>query len=104
MDLFGPIATSSLRGSKYIFVVVDDYSRYTWTYFLAHKSECFRYLSKFSKLVQNKKGFMILSIQSNHSGEFQNREFQEFYKSNGYNHYFSTPRNPQQNGVVERKK
>ena len=59
MDLFGPIATSSLGGSKYTFVIVNDYSRYTWTYFLAHKSDCFRYFSKFCKLVQNEKGFMI---------------------------------------------
>ena len=43
MDLFGRIHTSSLGGSKYAFVIVDDYSRYTWTYFLAHKSDCFRY-------------------------------------------------------------
>ena len=70
MDLFGPISTSSLGGSKYAFVIVDDYSRYTWTYFSAHKSECFRYFSKFCKLVQNEKGFMISSIQSDHSGKF----------------------------------
>ena len=103
MDLFGPISTSSLGGSKYAFVIVDDYSRYTWTYFLKHKNECFRYFTKFCKLVQNEKGFMISSIRSDHGGEFQNRDFQEFCKSNGYNHNFSTLRNPQQNRVVERK-
>ena len=46
---------------------------------------------------------MISSIRSDHGGEFQNRDFQNFCESNGYNHNFSTPRNPQQNGVVERK-
>ena len=46
---------------------------------------------------------MISSIRSDHGGEFQNHDFQEFCESNGYNHNFSTPRNPQQNRVVERK-
>ena len=61
-------------------------------------------ISKFCKCVKNEKGFMISSIQSDHDSEFKNHDFQEFYESNGYNHNFSTPRNPQQNGVVERKK
>ena len=75
LDLFEPISTSSLGGSKYAFVSVDDYSRYTWTYFLTHKSECLRYFTKFCKLVQNEKGSMISSIRSDHGGEFQNRDF-----------------------------
>ena len=46
---------------------------------------------------------MISSNRSDHGGEFQNRDFQEFCELNGYNHNFSTLRNPQQNRVVERK-
>ncbi|CAL9113193.1 unnamed protein product [Musa textilis] len=46
---------------------------------------------------------MISSIRSDHGGEFQNHDFQNICEINGYNHNFSTPRNPQQNGVVERK-
>ena len=75
MDLFGPIDTSSLGDSKYAFVIMDDYSRYTWIYFLVHKSDCFRYFSKFFKLIQNEKGFMISSIRSDHGGKFQNHDF-----------------------------
>ena len=101
MDLFGLIDTSSLGGSKYAFVIINDYSIYTWTYFLAHKSDCFRYFSKFCKLIQNEKGFMISSIRSDHGAEFQNHDFQNFCESNGYNHNFFTLRNPQQNRVVE---
>ena len=41
MDLFGPIRTTSLGGKKYGFVIVDDYSRYIWVMFLAHKDEAF---------------------------------------------------------------
>ena len=46
---------------------------------------------------------MISSIRSDYSGEFQNCDFQEFCECNRYDHNFSTPRNPQQNGLVERK-
>ncbi|CAL9117326.1 unnamed protein product, partial [Musa textilis] len=63
------------EGSKYAFVIVDDYRRYTWAYFLTHKSDCFKCFSKFCKLDQNKKGFMISLIRSDHGGEFQNRDF-----------------------------
>ena len=103
MGLFGPIDTTSLEDSKYAFVIVNDYSRYTWTYFLIHKSDCFKCFPKFYKLIQNEKGFMISSIRSNHGGEFQNYDFQNFCESNGYNYDFSTLRNPQQNRLVERK-
>ena len=46
---------------------------------------------------------MVSSIWSDHDGEFQNLDFQNFCESNGYNHNFSTLRNLQQNRVVERK-
>lgn len=41
MDLFGLISTTSLRGKFFFFAIVDDYSRYTWTFFLAEKSETY---------------------------------------------------------------
>jgi len=45
----------------------------------------------------------VPSIRSDHRGEFENERFQLFSKENGILHNFSTPRTPQQNGVVERK-
>jgi hypothetical protein len=38
MDLFGPIAYISIGGSKYCLVIVDDYSHFTWVFFLQEKS------------------------------------------------------------------
>lgn len=94
MDLFGPIDIISLRGNKYVSVIVDDYSRYIWTYFLSHRSDYFKCFTKFYKQVQNEKGFMISFIHIDHGGEFKNHDIQEFYDSNVYDHNFSTPRNP----------
>jgi hypothetical protein len=39
MDIFGPIAYLSIGGSKYGLIIVDDYSRFTWVFFLQDKSE-----------------------------------------------------------------
>ena len=44
-----------------------------------------------------------MAIRSDHGGEFINEKFESFCSMNGYKHNFSTPRTPQQNGVVERK-
>ena len=83
--------------------MVDDYTRWTWVMFLNHKDEAFKVFHIFCKRVQNEKGIYITSIRSDHGGEFENESFQRFYEENGILHNFSTPRTPQQNGVVERK-
>ncbi|KAK1565465.1 hypothetical protein Q3G72_027340 [Acer saccharum] len=41
MDLMGPMQIESLGGKRYIFVCIDHFSRFTWTYFLREKSETF---------------------------------------------------------------
>ncbi|KAK2989631.1 hypothetical protein RJ640_002505 [Escallonia rubra] len=58
MDLFGPIPTTSLGGKSYCFVIVDDFSRYTWTFFLATKDESLNVFTSFAKRVQNQKDDM----------------------------------------------
>ena len=60
MDLFGSSRTTSLRGKSYAFVIVDDFSRYTWVLFLAHKNDVFHKFSKLCRKIQNEKGFTIL--------------------------------------------
>nr|KYP36604.1 Retrovirus-related Pol polyprotein from transposon TNT 1-94 [Cajanus cajan] len=103
MDLFGPSRTMSFGGSYYGLVLVDDFSRYTWTLFLAHKSDTFGVFRKFVKLIQNKKNLKIVSIRSEHGKKFENKDFNLFCEVNGIEHNFSAPRTPQQNGLVERK-
>ena len=66
MDLFGPTRITSLGGKKYGLVVVDDYSRYTWVMFLAHKDEAFIIFQKFYKKITNEKNITILEIRSDH--------------------------------------
>ncbi|GJT84818.1 retrovirus-related pol polyprotein from transposon TNT 1-94 [Tanacetum coccineum] len=104
MDLFGPSAVRSYGGNLYTLVIVDDYSRYTWTRFLKNKTEAFEQFEIFSKKIQNQLGCSIVSIRTDHGREFDNEvQFGEFCNANGITHNFSAPRTPQSNGVVERK-
>ncbi|GKA56392.1 retrovirus-related pol polyprotein from transposon TNT 1-94 [Tanacetum coccineum] len=104
MDLFGPSAIRSYGGNRYTLVIVDDYSRFTWTRFLANKTEAFEKFEIFSKMIQNKLGCSIVSIRTDHGREFDNEvQFGNYCDLNGISHNFSAPRTPQSNGVVERK-
>jgi len=53
--------------------------------------------------VQSEKELKILKVRSDHGGEFENEPFEIFCEKHGVIHEFSSPRTPQQNGVVERK-
>jgi len=94
--MLGPTRMLCLGGKKYGFVIVYDYSRYTWVCFLSHKHESFKVFEIFCKRVQNEKKCNF-SIKSDHGIEFENAEFKSFYEKNGIFHNFSSPRTPQQN-------
>ncbi|XP_075111690.1 uncharacterized protein LOC142181914 [Nicotiana tabacum] len=68
MDLFGPTRTGSIGGRKYVFVIVDDFSCFTWVIFLSHNDEALRNFEVFCKKVQHKKGYYISTIRSDHGG------------------------------------
>jgi transposase InsO family protein len=53
--------------------------------------------------IQNEKDSKILKVRSDHGGEFENEPFEKFCEEHGILHEFSSPRTPQQNGVIERK-
>ena len=102
MDLFGPIAYISIDGSKYCLVIVDDYSRFTWVFFLQEKSHTQEILKGFLRRAQNEFGLRIKKIRSDNGTEFKNSQIEGFLEE-GIKHEFSSPYTPQQNGVVERK-
>jgi hypothetical protein len=103
MDLMGPTRTASLGGRKYILVVVDDFSRYTWVIPLQKKSDAFDAAQHLFKKIQIEQNCQIIRIRSDHGREFENTKFEEFCLSYGIKWEFSSPITLQQNGVVERK-
>ncbi|GJW64442.1 retrovirus-related pol polyprotein from transposon TNT 1-94 [Tanacetum coccineum] len=75
MDLCGPMRVASVNGKKYILVIVDDYSRFTW----------------------------VKCLRTDNGTEFVNQTLREYYEKVGISHETSVARSPQQNGVVERR-
>ena len=63
MDLFGSTRVDCLSGMHYAYVLVNDYSRYTWVCFLAHKNDAFKAFEIFSKRAQKKKVFALLPLE-----------------------------------------
>ena len=71
MDLFGPTRTTSLEEKRYGLVIVDDYSRFTWVMFLAHKDKTFALFQNFVKNISIEKNTTILSIRSDHGAWYK---------------------------------
>jgi transposase InsO family protein len=103
MDLFGPTTYKSLGGNLYCLVIVDDYSSYTWTFFLHDKSEVANCFKKFAKRAQNEFEVKIKKIRSDNGKEFDNTNIEAYCDEIGIKHEVSSTYTPQQNGVVEIK-
>jgi transposase InsO family protein len=103
MDHFGPVAYLSIGGSKYGLIVVDDFSHFTWVFFLQDKSETQGTLKRFPRRAQNEFELKVKKIRSDNGSEFKNLQVEEFLEEEGIKHEFSAPYTPQQNGVVEKK-
>jgi transposase InsO family protein len=103
MDLFGPIAYISIGDNKYGLVIIDDYSRFTWVFFLHDKSETQTVLKKFLKRAQNEFDGKIKKIRSNNGTKFKNTQVEDYLDEKCIKYKFSAPYTPQQNVVAERK-
>jgi hypothetical protein len=91
MDLFGPVAYISIDGNKYGLVIIDNYSHFTWMFFLQDKSETQEVLKKFLKRVQNKFDAKVNKIRSHNSTEFKNTQVEDFLDEEGIKHEFLAP-------------
>ncbi|GJX71252.1 retrovirus-related pol polyprotein from transposon TNT 1-94 [Tanacetum coccineum] len=103
MDLCGPMRVQSINGKKYILVIVDDYSRFTWVKFLRSKDETPEFVTNFLKQIQVGLNKTVRFIRTDNGTEFVNQVMSEYYEGVGIFHQKSVPRTPQQNGVVERR-
>ncbi|GJU14250.1 putative ribonuclease H-like domain-containing protein [Tanacetum coccineum] len=103
MDLFGPTFVSSLMHKKYCLVVTDDYSRFTWVFFLTTKDETSEILKNFIKEIENLVDLKVKIIRSDNGTEFKNKVMDDFCREKGIKREYSVARTPQQNGVAERR-
>ncbi|GKE69425.1 retrovirus-related pol polyprotein from transposon TNT 1-94, partial [Tanacetum coccineum] len=102
MDLCGPMRVESINGKRYVLVIVDDYSRYTWTHFLRSKDETPGVLIDILTLVQRGLHAQVTIVRTDKGTEFLNKTLHAYFAIEGIRHETSTARTPEQNGVVER--
>nr|GEU76053.1 hypothetical protein [Tanacetum cinerariifolium] len=84
-------------------LIVDDYSRYTWTHFLRSKDETPEVLIDFLRLVKRGRHAQVRIIQTDKGTKFLNKTLHAYFASEGIHHQTSIARTPKQNGVVERR-
>nr|GFA63989.1 hypothetical protein [Tanacetum cinerariifolium] len=103
MDLCGPIHVQSINGKRYVLVVVDDYSQYTWVFFLHLKDEASEVIISFIKKTQVNLQLQVQRVRTNNGTKFKNNTLAKFFDEVGISQHFFAARTPQQNGVVERR-
>ncbi|GKB66978.1 retrovirus-related pol polyprotein from transposon TNT 1-94 [Tanacetum coccineum] len=103
IDLFGPVTLRSINHEKYTLVIIDEYSRYTWVYFLKKKSYAPETIMSFIKRVENQNEIKVKQLRTDNGTEFRNSILVNFCDEKRISQNFSSPYSPEQNGVVERK-
>ncbi|GJY59994.1 putative ribonuclease H-like domain-containing protein [Tanacetum coccineum] len=103
MDLFGPTSVRSINHKTYCLVITDDFSRFSWVFFLRTKDETSGILKDFIRQIENQLNQKVKTIRCDNGTEFKNRDIIEFCGSKGIKREYSNARTPQQNGVAERK-
>jgi hypothetical protein len=103
MDTVDPSRVRSMGSKWYVLVIVDNYSRYSWVFFLESKDQVFKHFRLLALRLNNEHLNCLKAIRSDNETEFRNASFDEFCLEHRIDQQFSAPCVPQQNGVVEQK-
>ncbi|GJX51445.1 retrovirus-related pol polyprotein from transposon TNT 1-94 [Tanacetum coccineum] len=95
MDLCGPIRVQTINRKKYILVIIDDYSRFTWVKFLRSKDETPAVVIKFLKQIQVGLNKTVRYVRTDNGIEFVNKDLTDYYERVGIFHQKTVPRTPQ---------
>ncbi|GJT37382.1 retrovirus-related pol polyprotein from transposon TNT 1-94 [Tanacetum coccineum] len=95
MDLCGPMRVQCIIGRKYILVIVDDFSRFTWMKFLHSKDEVPDFIIKFIKMIQVRLNETVCNIMTDNGIEFVNQTLKDYYKEVRISHQTSVACTPQ---------
>nr|GFB58908.1 integrase, catalytic region, zinc finger, CCHC-type, peptidase aspartic, catalytic [Tanacetum cinerariifolium] len=80
MDLCGSMYVESVNEKKYVLVIVDDYSRFTWVKFLRSKDETLDFIIKFLKMIQVRLNVLVHRIRTDNGTEFVNQTLRDYYE------------------------
>nr|GEV15112.1 integrase, catalytic region, zinc finger, CCHC-type, peptidase aspartic, catalytic [Tanacetum cinerariifolium] len=103
MDLCGPMHVANINEKKYILVIVNDYSRFTWVKCLRSKDEASNLIIKFLKMIQVRLKTPVCGMRTDNGTNFVNQTLREYYETIGISHETYVARSLQQNGVVKRR-
>ncbi|GJZ75298.1 retrovirus-related pol polyprotein from transposon TNT 1-94 [Tanacetum coccineum] len=103
MDLFGPTSVRSINHKTYCLVITDDFSRFSWVFFLRTKDETSGILKDFIRQIENQLNQKVKTIRCDNGTEFKNKDIIEFYRSKGIKREYNNVRTSQKNEVAERK-
>jgi transposase InsO family protein len=99
----GPFPHPSMRKAKFVLIFIDDFSCFTWIYFIRKKSKVSQHLKDFKALVETQSGKKIKVLQIDNGGEYVNHEIHNLCHEAGIQLQHTVPYTPQQNEVFERK-
>ena len=103
LDCTGPLNSQSLEGHKLFLVIVDEASRYTWTFPMISTKEVKFVFERWLKMIEAQTEFKVKRVRSDNGVEFTNSEFQSILEKHQINHERSNAYHPFQNGKAERK-
>ncbi|GJV69786.1 putative ribonuclease H-like domain-containing protein [Tanacetum coccineum] len=83
MDLFGPTFVKILMKKMYCLVVTDDYSRFSWVFFLATKDETSEILKTFNTGIENQIDLKVKVIRCDNGTKFKNKDMNQFCEMKG---------------------
>ncbi|WVZ93425.1 LOW QUALITY PROTEIN: hypothetical protein U9M48_039403 [Paspalum notatum var. saurae] len=99
----GPARVASVGGKWYVLVVVDDFLRFSWVFFMESKDEAFGFVRDPVPRLRNESHKAMRAIRGDNGERIRNSRFENIGHDLGLEHRFSSPYTPPRNGVVERK-
>lgn len=102
IDVYGPVETKSIGGSKYFVTFENDFSRMGLIYFIRSEDEVMNCFKQFKNIIENQKSCKIKILRSENGKEYCSKEYENFLKNNGIIHQKTNPYTPKQNGMSER--
>jgi transposase InsO family protein len=101
MDIVDPSWVCSMGDKWYVLVIIDDYSHYSWVFFLKSKDEVFEHFQSLALRLNNEHSNCLKVIRSDNETEFRNASFNQFCLEHGVHRQFSTPHVSQQNEIIK---
>ena len=93
-DISGPMPITSMNGSRYLLKFIDDFSRYSWVFFIKKKSEVCEKFTELKALIENASGLKIKILRSDNGGEYVSNEFLHICSQSGIQVQHSIPYTP----------